>query len=200
MKRLSLGILLAAMVAAPLSAALKTGQKAPEFSANASLAGHEFQFSLASALKKGPVVVYFFPSAFTRGCDLEAHTFAVNKAKFDAAGATIIGVSQDSIERLNAFSADPNYCASKIAVASDPHGAIARSYDLKVMAGRPGMKDVRGVVIGHAFTERTTFVVMPNDKVVATFSTSADHINPAQHVERALAIVQRLARERTSKH
>lgn len=199
MKRLALGIMLAAMVAAPLSATLKTGEKAPEFTAQASHAGHQFQFSLAAALKKGPVVVYFFPSAFTRGCDLEAHTFAVNKAKFDAAGATIIGVSQDDIARLNAFSADPNYCASKISVASDPHGAIARSYGLKVMKGRPGMKDVRGVVIGHAFTERTTFVVTPNDRIAATFSTRVDHINPAQHVARALAVVQRLAHQRSSK-
>ena len=200
MKRLGMGILLAAMAAAPLSAALKTGAKAPEFSAKASHAGHELQFSLAAALKKGPVVVYFYPSAFTHGCDIEAHTFADNIAKFDAAGATIIGVSQDNIERLNAFSADPDYCAGKISVASDPDGAIARSYDLKVMQGRPGMKDVRGVAIGHSFTERTTFVVTPDDMIAATFSSAADKITPAQHVAKALAVVQQLASKKSAQH
>ena len=91
----------------PLIAALKAGDKAPAFSAKASLAGKEFNFSLEDALKKGPTVVYFYPSAYTKGCDLEAHTFAEQKDKFDAAGATIIGVSADSIARLDAFSADP---------------------------------------------------------------------------------------------
>jgi thioredoxin-dependent peroxiredoxin len=193
MKRLGLGVLLAAMAAVPVFAALKSGEKAPAFTANASLAGKAFSFSLAAALEKGPVVVYFYPSAFTTGCDIEAHTFAENKEQFDAAGATIIGVSQDSIERLNAFSADPDYCAGKIAVASDADGAIARSYDLKATPGRPGMKDTRGVDIGHAFTERTTFVVARDGTIVATFSSSADKISPAQHVEKALAAVQKLA-------
>jgi peroxiredoxin len=174
-------------------AALKQGDKAPDFSAKASLAGKAFTFSLADALKKGPVVVYFYPSAFTGGCNIEAHTFAENKEKFDAAGASIIGVSQDSIERLNAFSADPQYCAGKIAVASDAGGAIATSYNLTKSAGRPGMKDSRGVAIDHDFTERTTFVVTPDGKVAATFSSSDDKIGPADHVTKSLAFVQRIA-------
>ena len=82
------------------------------------------------ALKKGPVVVYFYPSAYTKGCDLEAHTFAEQKDKFDAAGATIIGVSADSVARLDQFSADPDYCAGKFPVASDANGNIAKSYNL----------------------------------------------------------------------
>ena len=98
----------------------------------ASLTGKAFDFSLKDALKKGPVVVYFYPSAYTGGCNRQAHAFAVNKDKFDAAGATIIGVSQDSIARLNDFSADPEYCAGKFPVASDPDGKIAKSYGLKV--------------------------------------------------------------------
>src|SRR5690348_13694757 len=130
MKGLLLGILASAVMVIPAFAALKEGEKAPDFTAKASLAGKEFTFSLASALKKGPVVVYFYPSAFTGGCNMEAHTFAENKDKFDAAGASIIGVSQDSIERLNAFSADPQYCAGKIPVASDPNGEIATLYNL----------------------------------------------------------------------
>ena len=130
MKRVTAGVVLAATVVIPAFAALKPGDKAPDFSARASLAGKEFDFSLKTALNKGPVVVYFYPSAFTGGCNVEAHTFAENKEKFDAAGASIIGVSRDSIARLNVFAADPQYCAGKVAVASDADGAIARSYDL----------------------------------------------------------------------
>src|SRR4029078_4826990 len=127
----------------------KQNDKAPDFATKASLAGKEFNFSLKDALKKGPVVVYFYPSAFTGGCNIEAHTFAVNKEKFDAAGASIIGVSADSINRLNAFSADPEYCAGQIPVASDPDGSIARSFDLKTSAAKAGMKDTRGEDIDH---------------------------------------------------
>ena len=102
-------VVLAGVVSVPVIAALKQGEKAPDFTAKASLAGKEFTFSLKDALEKGPVVVYFYPSAYTGGCNVEAHTFSVNKEKFDAAGASIIGVSADSIERLNKFSADPEY-------------------------------------------------------------------------------------------
>src|SRR6185437_11742785 len=98
---------------------LAKGDAAPQFTTQASLAGNAFDFSLKKALAKGPVVVYFYPSAYTGGCDLEAHTFAEDKDKFTAAGATIIGVSADDIQRLNAFSSDPNYCAGKFPVASD---------------------------------------------------------------------------------
>src|SRR5476651_2504424 len=104
---------------------LTKGDAAPVFTAQASQAGSEVNFSLKKALAKGPVVVYFYPSAYTGGCDAEAHAFAEMKDKFTAAGATIIGVSGDDIERLNAFSADPNYCAGKFAVASDADGKIA---------------------------------------------------------------------------
>lgn len=193
MHRVLLTILLTSFVAVPLIAALKNGDKAPEFSAKASLAGKEFSFSLKDALKKGPVVVYFYPSAFTGGCNIEAHTFAENKAKFDAAGATIIGVSRDSIERLNAFSADPEYCAGEIAVASDPDGSIAKSFELTSTPGKAGQKDTRGQDIGHDFTERTTFVVTADNKIAATFSSREDKITPADHVEKSLAVVQRLA-------
>jgi len=169
-----------------------SGDKAPDFSARASLAGKEFVFSLADALKKGPVVVYFYPSAFTGGCNIEAHTFAVHKEKFDAAGASIIGVSADGIARLNVFSADPEYCAGKIPVASDPGGAIAKSFGLTTSAGRPGMKDSRGEEIDHDFIERTTFVVAPDGTIAATLSSANDKITPAQHVEKSLAIVENL--------
>ena len=192
MRRLILPVLLAVAVAVPALAALKQGDKAPEFSAKASLAGKEFQYSLQDALKMGPVVVYFYPSAFTGGCNIEAHTFAENKEKFDAAGATIIGVSSDSIERLNAFSSDPQYCAGKIPVASDPDGSIAKAYGLKQGAHKPGMKDSRGMDIDHDFTERTTFVVKKDGTIAATLSSADDKISPAEHVEKSLAVVQGL--------
>jgi len=192
MKRFLVGALMSAVITLSAFAALKQGDKAPDFSAKASLAGKEFNFSLKDALKKGPVVVYFYPSAFTGGCNIEAHTFAENKEKFDALKTTIIGVSQDSIGRLNAFSADPQYCAGKIAVASDADGSIAKSYALTSAKGRAGMKDTRGTEIDHEFTERTTFVVTPDGKIVATLSSADDKISPAEHVEKSLAVVQGL--------
>ncbi len=154
MTKMFLGLGLSVLISLPVLAALKSGDKAPVFSAQASLAGKEFNFSLADALKKGPVVVYFYPSAFTKGCDLEAHTFAEMKDQFDAAGATIIGVSADSIARLNQFSADPEYCAGKFPVASDAKGDISSSYNLNKTAVKPGQADVRGVAIDHDFIER----------------------------------------------
>jgi peroxiredoxin len=192
MKRLLGGIFFAVVIGVPAYAALKVGGAAPDFSAKASLAGKEFDYSLKAALAKGPVVVYFYPSAFTGGCNIEAHTFAESKEKFDAAGATIIGVSRDSIARLNAFSSDPQYCAGKIPVASDADGSIAKSFDLKSNAGKPGLKDSRGEDIDHDFTERTTFVIKKDQTIAATFSSADDKITPAQHVEKSLEAVQQL--------
>ncbi|AGG87845.1 peroxiredoxin [Rhodanobacter denitrificans] len=189
---MALGALLALASAMPAVAALAPGAVAPTFTARASQAGKEFTFSLADALRKGPVVVYFYPSAYTGGCDLEAHTFAVERDKFDAAGATIIGVSADSIERLDAFSADPKYCAGKFPVASDAEVKVALAYGLEAMAARPGMHDVRGVAIDHAFIPRTTFVIAGDGRIVATLSSETDHLRPDEHVKQSLAIVQRL--------
>ena len=186
MKRLAAWSLLVAAI--PALAALKEGDTAPDFSAPASLAGKQITFSLKDALAKGPVVVYFYPSAYTGGCNLQAHTFAVNKEKFDAASTTIIGVSLDSIARLNEFSADPEYCAGKIAVASDPDGKIAKSYDLKITAGKAGQKDSRGAEIGHDFAERTTFVVDRDGKIATTIGG----VKPDDNVAKTLAFVQQL--------
>ncbi|MBZ5578494.1 MAG: peroxiredoxin [Acidobacteriia bacterium] len=194
MKTFVQGLTLSALLILPVVAALKVADPAPDFSTRASLAGKEFSFSLRDALKKGPAVVYFYPSAYTKGCDLEAHTFAENKEKFDAAGATIIGVSADSIERLNAFSADPDYCAGKFPVASDPDHKIADSYNLKAQNGPAGMKDVRGTEIGHAFIERTTYVIGKDHKIIATLSSADDKLSPDQHVTKALEIVQKLGK------
>lgn len=183
----------AAALCLPSFAAIATGDHAPDFSARASLAGKEFKFSLRAALKKGPVVVYFYPSAYTGGCDIEAHTFAEEKDHFTSAGATIIGVSADSIERLNQFSADPSYCAGRFPVASDPGGKIAASYGLVVSAGKSDAKDVRGVTIGHDFIERETFVIGKDHKIIAAYSSKADHLTPDAHVKKSLETVQHLS-------
>jgi peroxiredoxin len=193
MKKLFLGLALSALISLPVLAALKPGDKAPNFSARASLAGKEFNFSLEAALKKGPVVVYFYPSAYTKGCDIEAHAFATMKEKFDAAGASIIGVSADSIARLNQFSADPEYCAGKFPVASDATGEIAMSYNLTKTAVKAGQLDVRGIAIDHDFIERATFVIGKDHKIIATLSSKEDGLSPDAHVEKSLAIVQQLA-------
>lgn len=193
MKKMFLGLAVLALMSLSSWAALKPGDAAPDFSANASLAGKEFHFSLPDALKKGPAVVYFYPSAYTQGCDLEAHTFAQEKDKFDAAGATIIGVSADSIARLNQFSADPAYCAGKFPVASDGDRKIADSYNLSAFKLKAGMKDVRGVEIDHDLIERVTFVIGKDHKILATFSSNADKLTPDQHVQKALELVQKLA-------
>lgn len=192
MKKLFLGLILPVLLGLPMRAALKVDDNAPNFSARASLAGKEFNFSLRNALKKGPVVVYFYPSAYTKGCDLEAHTFAQDKDKFDAAGASVIGVSADSIARLNVFSADPDYCAGRFPVASDEDRKIANAYGLTVSDPKPGMKDVRGDEVTHGFIERVTFVISKNHKIVATFSSKDDKLTPDQHVEKALGIVRNL--------
>lgn len=171
---------------------LAKGSVAPLFTAKASLSGKEFNFSLKKALGKGPVVVYFYPSAYTGGCDLEAHTFADLKDSFSLAGATIIGVSADDIERLKSFSSSPEYCAGKFPVASDPLGKIAATYGLKLNPPQAGVKDVRGVQVTHGFIPRTTFVINKNGRIVAVFSSETDHIAPDEHVKKSLAIVRKL--------
>ncbi|MDD5460055.1 MAG: peroxiredoxin [Methylococcales bacterium] len=189
MKLLLLGCLLSSAITFPAFAALKAGDNAPDFQTQASQDGKVFDYSLKDALQKGPVVVYFYPSAYTGGCNIQAHTFAVNHDKFAAAGTTIIGVSLDNIDRLNKFSADPEYCAGKVAVASDTNGTIAKSYDLTIREAAPGKKDSRGEEINHGFAERTTFIVTPDGKIAATLGG----LKPAENVAKALETVQQLA-------
>ena len=193
MKNLLIGLALSAVCAAPAFAALKVGDTAPDFTAKASLGGKEFTFSLADALKKGPTVVYFYPSAYTGGCNIQAHSFAVNHDKFSAAGATVVGVSLDSIARLNEFSADPNYCAGKFPVAADANGDTAKAYDLAIREIPSGRKDTRGIEIDHAAAERTTFIITPDGKIAATVGG----LTPEANVEKALATVQQLSRKKS---
>src|SRR6202451_4915717 len=114
-------------LAAPLYAALNPGDAAPDFTTQATLGGVPFKFSLADALKSGPVVLYFYPAAFSKGCTVEAHEFAEATDKFQALGATVIGVSHDDIDKLNKFSVSE--CRNKFAVAADPDQSIRKSSD-----------------------------------------------------------------------
>jgi len=186
MKNLLLALLGSTVIALPAVAALEAGDSAPNFEAKASLDGKAFDFSLSEALDEGLVVVYFYPSAYTRGCNIQAHEFAVNMEKFTAAGATVIGVSLDSIERLNDFSADPEYCAGKLAVASDENGAITKSYDLAVREGREGMKDSRGIAVDHGFAERVTYIVTQDGEIAETIGG----VSPMENVQKSLEAVQ----------
>jgi peroxiredoxin Q/BCP len=183
---------IAAFVATTALAALRAGDAAPPFTAPASLAGKPFTYSLKESLAKGPVVVYFYPSAYTSGCNVQAHEFSTKTEQFAAAGASVVGVSLDSIERLNAFSADPAYCAGKLAVASDAEGRIARSFGLRVTDAQPGAIDTRGKEIDHGFAERTTFVVRKDGTIAAIVGS----VSPSENVARALEQVKKLAASR----
>src|SRR5258706_8500038 len=138
------------ILAAPLYAALKPGAQAPDFTTEATLAGKEFKFSLADALKKGPVVLYFYPAAFTPGCTVEAHEFAEATAKFQQLGATVIGVSHDPIEKLDRFSVSE--CRNKFAGASDADGGIMKAYD-SVLPSHP------------EYANRTSYVIAPTGQI-----------------------------------
>ena len=159
--------LLVSLVAGPSLAALKPGDVAPDFKAQASLGGTVFTFSLAEALKKGPVVLYFYPAAFTTGCTAEAHDFAEAVDAYHALGATVIGVSHDDIATLNRFSVSE--CRSKFAVAADGDHAIMKSYDA-VLTVMP------------EYADRISYVIAPDGHVVYAYQS----LNPEKHVENTL--------------
>ncbi len=187
--------MLGALTTMTAAAALKAGDMAPDFTAPASLAGKTFTASLAELRSQGPVVVYFYPSAYTSGCNAQAHYFAVKMDQFAAAGAKVIGVSLDKIDRLNVFSADPMYCAGKFPVAADPDAKIALTYHLKVDPEEKGFKDSRGIEVGHGFAERTTFVITSDGRIDATIGG----MSPTANVDAALAEVKNLAAAAKSK-
>jgi len=172
MKRLMILGLGSAMLAAPLYAALAPGAQAPDFTTEATLAGKPFKFSLADALKQGPVVLYFYPAAFTPGCTVEAHEFAEATDKFKAMGATVIGVSHDPIDKLNKFSVSE--CRNKFAVASDADQKITKAYDA-VLAVKP------------EYSDRTSYVISPTGKIIYEYTA----LNPEQHVGNTMAAVEK---------
>jgi len=159
------------LLALPAAAALPVGAQAPDFTAQASIGGKEFSFTLSEALKKGPVVLYFYPAAFTPGCTIEAHNFADATDDFAKLGATVIGVSHDSIETLDKFSTSE--CRSKFAVAADTDQAITKAYD-SVLARKP------------EYADRTSYVIAPGGKILFTYTD----LNPNQHVALTMQAVK----------
>lgn len=164
----------AALAAAPAFAALQPGAKAPDFTAQASLGGKVYTFSMKDALKKGPVVLYFYPAAFTPGCTIEAHEFADAMDDFKKLHATVIGVSRDDIDKLNKFSVSE--CRSKFPVAADTDGKITEAYDAVLnFPGRP-----------QSVSNRTSYVISPNGDVIYDYTS----LDPSKHVENTMAAVK----------
>jgi peroxiredoxin len=173
MKRvLGSALLLACIAVAPAHAALTVGAKAPDFALKAALAGKEFNFSLADALKKGPVVLYFFPAAFTPGCTMEAHEFAEATDKFNALGATVIGVTAGNADRVTEFSSVE--CRNKFAVAADPDEKVIKAYDA-TLKQKPEWSD------------RTSYVIAPDHTILMTYSD----LNPDKHVDLTMDAVKK---------
>jgi thioredoxin-dependent peroxiredoxin len=158
-------------VGLPVQAALPVGAPAPDFSTDAAVGGKTFRFSLASTLKKGPVVLYFYPKAFTSGCTLEAHRFAEATEQFQALGATVIGMSNDDIDTLKKFSVEA--CRNKFAVAADAGAKVMKDYDA-VLRLLPGTAD------------RISYLITPEGRIASVFSS----LSPDGHVEAMLKAVQ----------
>lgn len=175
MKFAAVALVAAATVASPAFAALKEGAQAPDFSAPAFLAGKPFTFSLADALKKGPVVVYFFPAPHTTGCNIEAHLFSQAIDQFKAEHATVIGVTAGNLDQLAAFSKEADHCSGKFPVAADKGARIAKEYDALLLL-RPGWSD------------RTSYVIAPSGKITFVYSS----LSPNKHVQETLAAVKAL--------
>jgi len=171
MKKTLLALAAASLLATPALAALAPGATAPDFSTEATMGGKAYPFKLSEELKKGPVVLYFFPAAFTPGCTVEAHEFAEATDQYKALGATVVGVTAGNVERLKEFSVSE--CRSKFAVLADPDTKIAKSYD-SILAIRPSLSD------------RTSYVITPNDKVLTAYTA----MNPDKHVETTLDAVK----------
>lgn len=171
MKRLiaSLGVV-ALLAASPAMAALKVGDKAPDFTAKAALAGKDFDFKLAKALKKGPVVLYFFPAAYTSGCTAEAHEFAEATPEFEKLGATVIGVTAGNVDRIKDFSKE--HCRDKFAVAAADK-ALIKSYDVAMM-------------VKPDWSNRTSYVIAPDHKILMSYTDG----NFAGHVTQTMDAVK----------
>ena len=159
------------LASAPAFASLQVGAAAPDFTTQASQGGNVFLFKLSDALKQGPVVLYFYPAAFTSGCTEEAHDFAEAVPQYQALGATVIGVSQDGIAKLQKFSVSE--CRSKFPVASDGNGAISKEYDAELLAHL-------------GYSSRTSYVIFPDDKVGYAYTA----MDPTDHVANTLAAVK----------
>ncbi|HEY7886915.1 MAG TPA: peroxiredoxin [Steroidobacteraceae bacterium] len=177
MRRSFASALTTLLLAAPGAfAALPDGAAAPDFTAVASRGGNTYSFSLGTALKQGPVVLYFYPAAFTPGCTTEAHDFAKAMPEFQALGATVIGVSHDPIAKLQRFSVSE--CRKQFPVASDADGRIMKEYDA-VLAQHP------------AYANRTSYVIAPDGKILYSYT----NLDPAEHVANTMAVIRRWDKE-----
>jgi peroxiredoxin len=154
----------------PALAALDVGDTAPNFSVPAALGGKTFQYNLGESLAKGPVVLYFFPAAFSEGCSIEAHQFAEAMGRFEALGASVIGVSGDDLELIRRFSVQ--VCQGKFPVAADEKKSVIKAFDA-AMQTRP------------EYANRVSYVIAPNGKVVYSYLS----LNPNKHVEKTLDAV-----------
>lgn len=173
MKRLWAAI--AAMALAMTARAdLAPGTQAPDFTTQASLGGKVFTYTLSAALQRGPVVLYFYPAAFTRGCTIEAHEFAAAIDTFKALGASVIGVSHDDIETLKRFSVSE--CRGKFPVAADADRSIMKAYDAVLLGVSP-------------YAKRTSYVIAPDGRILYSYSA----MNPDKHVGNTLAAVKQWA-------
>ncbi len=179
-RRTALGAIVAFLaVATPALAELHVGDAAPAFATQASLGGNVFDFNIDEALHKGPVVLYFYPAAFTSGCTLEAHDFAEHVDDYKKLGATVIGVSGDSIEKLTTFSVSE--CRSKFAVASDRNHKISRAY--KAVLGFGPM----------TYSDRTSYVIAPRGAGDGgTIVYAYRSLDPGKHVANTLAALEHL--------
>ena len=155
------------LAAWPAFASLDVDDKAPDFSTQGSIGGKVFRFSLSDTLKSGPVVLYFYPAAFSQACTVEAHQFAEAVEQFKALGATVVGVSHDDIDTLNRFSVTE--CRGKFAVLADADQSIMKSYDA-VLTLKP------------EYANRVSYVIAPNSRIVYQYSS----LNPFKHVANTL--------------
>ena len=168
------GIGIAILAAAPTAAALPTGAKAPNFTTQGAIAGKPFRLNLAEQLKHGPVVLYFYPKAFTKGCTLEAHAFSEAAKDFKKAGARVIGMSADDLPTLEKFSVEG--CRNAFAVATATPEVI-KAYDV-ALKQKPEM------------TDRTSCVIDRSGKIVFVHSD----LDWSEHVAKTLAAVKGLKR------
>lgn len=171
MRRMIVGLALAA-VAAPSFAALSVGTAAPEFTTTGALAGKPFKLDLKDQLRHGPVVLYFFPKAFTQGCTAEAHAFSDASAEFKKLGAQVIGMSRDDLPTLEQFSVKE--CRNNFPVATATQ-QVADEYQV-AWAEHPNV------------TTRTSYVIAPSGKIVMVY----DNLDWSEHVQRTLAAVKAL--------
>ncbi|HET6941870.1 MAG TPA: peroxiredoxin [Sphingomicrobium sp.] len=174
MRKWVIGLVLAATATPPAAAALPEGTKAPDFTTTGAVGGKAFKLHLADQLRKGPVVLYFFPKAFTEGCTLEAHAFSEAAKDFKKAGAQVIGMSADDLPTLQKFSIEACRSAFPVATATPD---VIKSYDVSLKQ-KPGL------------TDRTSYVIGKDGKIAFVHSD----LNWSEHVSKTLAAVQSLKR------